>query len=71
MGDRCILRLLVTGMTARLRQMKAAPDRVDPWAIDLLTRKPPATGNSRNGQQDSKDVWAVLTKNEYHRPHYA
>lgn len=33
MGDRYLRRLLVTGMTARLRQMKVNPDRVDPWVI--------------------------------------
>ena len=40
MGDRYIRRLLVTGMTSRLRQVKTHPERVDPWARALLERKP-------------------------------
>jgi transposase len=40
MGDRYIRRLLVTGMTARLRQTKTHPERVGPWTLNLLERKP-------------------------------
>ena len=40
MGDRYIRRLLVTGMTSRLRQVKTHPERIDPWARALLERKP-------------------------------
>jgi transposase len=40
MGDRYIRRLLVTGMTSRLRQIKTHSERVDPWARALLERKP-------------------------------
>lgn len=40
MGDRYIGRLLVTGTTSRLRQMKTHPERVDPWARTLLERTP-------------------------------
>lgn len=71
MGDRYIRRLLVTGMTARLRQMKVNPDRVDPWAIDLLTRKPPRLATVAMANKTARIVWAVLTKNEYYRPHTA
>jgi transposase len=39
MGDRYIRRLLVTGITSRLRQMKTHPERVDPWSRALLDRK--------------------------------
>ena len=71
MGDRYIRRLLVTGMTARLRQMKVNPDRVDPWAIALLERKSPRLATVAIANKTARIVWAVLTKNEYYRPHTA
>ena len=71
MGDRYIRRLLVTGMTARLRQMIVTPDRVDPWAIGLLERKPARLATVAMANKTARIVWAVLTKNEYYRPHAA
>ena len=71
MGDRYIRRLLVTGMTARLRQMKVNPDRVDPWASGLLARKPARLATVAMANKTARIVWAVLTKNEYYRPHSA
>lgn len=71
MGDRYIRRLLVTGMTARLRQMTVNPDRVDPWAIGLLERKPARLATVAMANKTARIVWAVLTKNEYYRPHSA
>ncbi|WP_166416231.1 IS110 family RNA-guided transposase [Cochlodiniinecator piscidefendens] len=71
MGDRYIRRLLVTNMTARLRQMKVNPDRVDPWAIALLERKPARLATFAMANKTARIVWAVLAKNEYYRPHSA
>lgn len=71
MGDRYIRRLLVTGMTARLRQMKVNPDRVDPWALDLLARKPARLATVAMANKTARIIWAVLTRNEYYRPHTA
>ncbi len=71
MGDRYLRRLLVTGMTARLRQMKVNPDRVDPWAIGLLERKPTRLATVAMANKTARIIWAVLTRNEYYRPHYA
>ena len=47
MGNRYVRRLLVTGMTSRLRQVKTHPDRVDPWSRAVLERKP-APSNVRD-----------------------
>lgn len=69
MGDRYIRRLLVTGMTSRLRQMKTHPERVDPWARALLERKPVRLATVAMANKTARIIWAVLTKNEYYRPH--
>ena len=70
-GRPIIRRLLVTGMTARLRQIKVNPDRVDPWAIGLLERKPARLATVAMANKTARIVWAVLTKNEYCRAHTA
>lgn len=71
MGDRYVRRLLVAGMTARLRQMKVNPDRVDPWAISLLERKSARLATVAMANKTARIVWAVLTRNEYYRPRVA
>ena len=69
MGDRYIRRLLVTGITSRLRQMKTHPERVDPWSRALLDRKPARLATVAMANKTARIIWAVLSKNEYHRPH--
>ncbi|WP_299869949.1 IS110 family transposase [uncultured Roseobacter sp.] len=71
MGDRYLRRLLVTGMTARLNQMKANPDRVDPWAMSLRERKSPRVATVAMANKTARIIWAVLTRNERYRPHAA
>lgn len=71
MGDRYVRRLLVTGVTARLRQIKAHPDRVDPWTLDLLARKPAHLTTVAMANKTARIIWAVLTRNEHYRPHTA
>lgn len=71
MGDRYIRRLLVTGMTARLRQMKVNSGRADPWAIALLERKSPRLATVAMANKTARIIWAVLTRNERYRPQAA
>ncbi len=71
MDDQYLRRLLATGMTARLRQMKVNPDRVDAWAIGLLERKPTRLATVEMANKTARIIWAVLTRNKYDRPHYA
>ncbi|MEJ2030555.1 MAG: IS110 family transposase [Maritimibacter sp.] len=71
MGDRYLRRLLVTGMTARLNQMKVNPDRVDPWAVSLRERKSPRVATVAMANKTARIIWAVLTRNERYRPHTA
>ena len=71
MGDRYLRRLLVTGMTARLNQMKVNPDRVDPWAMSLRERKSPRVATVAMANKTARIIWAVLTRNERDRPRTA
>ena len=71
MGDRYLRRLLVTGMTARLNQMKVNPDRVDPWAMSLRERKSPRVATVAMANKTARVIWAVMTRNERYRPHTA
>jgi transposase len=71
MGDRYIRRLLVTGMTSRLRQVKTHPERVDPWARALLERKSTRLATVAMANKTARIIWAVLTKNQYYRPNAA
>ena len=71
MGDRYIRRLLVIGMTSRLRQMKTHPERIDPWARALHERKPVRLAAVAMADKTARIIWAVLTKNEHYRTHTA
>jgi len=68
MGDRYTRRLLVTGMTWRLRQVKKHPERVDPWARALLERKPTRLATVAMANKTARIIWAVLTKNQHTGP---
>ncbi len=64
MGDRYIRRLLVLGMTSRIRSIKAEPERFDPWFADILTRKPRRVAAVAMANKTARMIWAVLTRNE-------
>jgi transposase len=68
MGDRYVRRLLVTGMTSRLRQVSVNPDRIDPWVIALLERKPSRLATVAMANKTARIIWAVLTRNECYKP---
>jgi transposase len=40
MGDKCLRRLLVVGMTSLIRRARYKPEALDPWLADLLTPPP-------------------------------
>lgn len=71
MEDRYLRRLLVTGMIARLKQMKANPDCVDPWAVALLERKLPRLATAAVANKTARIAWAVPTRDERYRVHAA
>ena len=67
MGDRYLRRLLVTGMTARVRAARSRPERADPWMISLLERKPVRLITVAMANKTARIIWAVLTRNEAYK----
>ena len=67
MGDRYIRRLMVVGMTSRIKQIKNAPERFDPWFAELLERKPAKLAAVAMANKTARIIWAVLTRNEPYR----
>jgi transposase len=64
---RYLRRLLVSGMIARLIQMKRDPERSDPWVEALLARKPARLATGARANKTARIIWAMLTKNEPYR----
>ena len=64
MGDRYIRRLMVVGMTSRIKQIKGAPERFDPWFADILQRKPTKLAAIAMANKTARIIWAVLTHNK-------
>ena len=64
MGDQYIRRLLVLGMTSRIRSIKKEPEKFDPWFADILPRKPGRVAAIAMANKTARMIWAVLTRNE-------
>ena len=64
MGDQYIRRLLVLGMTSRIRAIRAEPEKFDPWFADILSRKPSKVAAIAMANKTARIMWAVLTRNE-------
>lgn len=64
MGDRYIRNLMVVGMTSRIKQIKTAPERFDPWFSDILERKPAKLAAIAMANKTARIIWEVLTRNE-------
>ena len=67
-GDRYLRKLLVVGMTARLRVAARKPDEVDPWTANILKQKPRRVATIAMANKTARIIWAVLTKNEPFKP---
>jgi transposase len=68
MGDRYIRRLLVVGMTARLKTHANTPERSEPWVARLLENKPSRLATVAMANRTARIIWALLTKEETYRP---
>ena len=64
MGDQYIRRLLVLGMTSRIRAIRTEPEKFDPWFADILERKPSRVAAIAMANKTARIMWAVLTRNE-------
>ncbi len=67
MGDRYIRRLLVLGMTSRIKQIQMHPDKFDPWFANILERKPAKMAAVAMANKTARIVWAVLSRGEDYR----
>ena len=67
MGDRYIRRLLVLGMTSRIKQIQKRPDQFDPWFADILGRKPAKLATVAMANKTARIIWAVLTREQDYR----
>ena len=67
MGNQYLRKLLINGMTARVRAAKYYPERVDPWTASLLARKPTKLASVAMANKTARIIWAVLSKNEPYR----
>ncbi|WP_321341573.1 IS110 family transposase [uncultured Cohaesibacter sp.] len=64
MGDQYIRRLLVLGMTSRIRSIRSEPEKFDPWFAEILSRKPSRLAAIAMANKTARMIWAVLTRNE-------
>lgn len=64
MGDQYIRRLLVLGMTSRIRSIRLEPAKFDPWFANILSRKPSKIAAIAMANKTARIMWAVLTRNE-------
>ena len=71
MGDQYLRKLLVLGMTARVRAAGTRPERVDPWTAAILERKPVRVATVAMANKTARIIWAVLTRNEPYAPRVA
>ncbi len=63
-GDKYLRRLLVAGMTSRVAMARRRPDRVEPWVIGLLGRKPTRLATVAMANKTVRIKWVVLTRHE-------
>ena len=70
-GDRYIRRLLVIGMTSQLQRARGYPERVHPWIMQLLERKPMHLATIAMANKAARIIWAILTKDTYYQQRLA
>ena len=64
MGDRYIRRLLVLGMTSRIKQIQRRPECFDPWFADILERKPAKLATVAMANKTARIIWSVLAREQ-------
>ena len=71
MGDKYLRKLLIVGMTSRVRRAKHTP-AVDPRLADLLARKPTRVATVAMANKTARVIWAIMARGETylagHRP---
>ena len=54
----------------RIVRTSTRPDRVDPWTLSMLERKPVRLATVAMANKTARIIWAVLTKNEPYKPQH-
>ena len=69
MGNQYLRKLLVAGMTSRVRAAKYYPERVDSWTASILDKKLTRLATVAIANKTARIVWAVLSRGEpYKQP---
>jgi transposase len=66
MGDKYLRKLLIVGMTSRVRRAKQNP-AVDPRLADLLARKPTRVATVAMANKTARIIWAIMARGETYR----
>lgn len=66
-GDRYLRRSLVIGMNSQVQRARGYPERVHPWIMQLLERKPGRLATIAMANKAARIIWAILTKDLYYR----
>jgi transposase len=66
-GDRGLRRLLTLGAAARLRQLRARPDKAGPWITGILARRPMKVAVVAQAAKTARIAFAVLTSGQNYR----
>src|SRR6202041_3222700 len=66
MGDKYLRKLLIVGMTSRVRRAKQNPT-VDPRLADLLARKPTRVATVAMANKTARIIWAIMVRGEIYR----
>ena len=66
MGDKYLRKLLIVGMTSRVRRARQNPT-VDPRLADLLTRKPTRVATVAMANKTARIIWAIMARGETYR----
>ena len=66
MGDKYLRKLLIVGMTSRVRRAKQSP-AVDPHLADLLARKPTRVATVAMANKTARVIWAIMARGETYR----
>ncbi|WP_299211257.1 IS110 family transposase [uncultured Tateyamaria sp.] len=60
MGQRDIRRLLIIGAMSQIAAARRAPERADPWLLDMLKRKPKLVVGVALANRMARRLWAML-----------
>ena len=58
---------VVRDLAMNTEQLRRYPERVHPWIMQLLERKPMRLATIAMANKTARIIWAILTKETYYR----